>query len=132
LKFLIDECLSTALVSAAKARGFGQSTHAAWRGLSSVRDWKLVLLAVEQSFILVTRNARHFARELAKLEIHLGAVFLTGPNHRMRPAGQVALFTIALDEIGSEEPINQVIEVVASGTVGARLRRYEMVARVPP
>ncbi len=33
MKFLIDECLSPELVKRAHARGYGESSHVAWRHL---------------------------------------------------------------------------------------------------
>jgi predicted nuclease of predicted toxin-antitoxin system len=38
VNFLLDECLSPDLVSIARARGHGESTHVTWLGLRSRKD----------------------------------------------------------------------------------------------
>ena len=56
MKFLIDECLSPALVAIARNRGFPQSTHVTWLGLRSRQDWALVRRAVRDGLVQVSQR----------------------------------------------------------------------------
>ncbi|WP_028998579.1 DUF5615 family PIN-like protein [Azohydromonas australica] len=60
LRLLIDECLSPQLVQLAVAAGHVESTCVRDRGWSAEKDWKLVVLAVEGDYTLVTHNAVDF------------------------------------------------------------------------
>src|SRR5712671_1784619 len=51
MKFLVDECLSPTLVRLAHERGYGESTHVAWLGLRSRKDWSIVRRAVDAGYV---------------------------------------------------------------------------------
>lgn len=118
-KFLIDECLSPSLVSAAHAAGHVESTCVRDRGLAGTKDWELTTVVVAQDFTLVTNNSKDFRGEgeetpgglHAKEELHAGLVCLNCEA----PGGmdldlQKDLFDVALDELASREHlINQAL-----------------------
>jgi len=56
VKFLIDECLSPALVEEANRAGF-EAYHVARVGRTSVADWSLAAHALLNDMIFVTNNA---------------------------------------------------------------------------
>ena len=64
---LVDECLSVALVAAAKARGH-DATHVTWLGMQGVQDWNLMPLIAESDFVFVTNNRRDFLKAYAAVE----------------------------------------------------------------
>lgn len=108
MKFLIDECLHPTLSVVAERRGH-EATHVCHRGMSGWRDDNVVRVAVDESFALVTNNARDFRRLHAMEEAHAGLVILLP---FVPPARQQDLFAAALDAIGSDGDLfNQLIEV---------------------
>ncbi len=72
MKFLIDECLSPALVMLAHERGHGESTHVTWLGLRSRKDWSIVRRAVNDGYVLVTNNSTDSRRSSADKACTLG------------------------------------------------------------
>jgi predicted nuclease of predicted toxin-antitoxin system len=73
VKFLIDECLSPELVGIARKRGHGESTHVAWLGMRSRKDWTIVRRAIDDGYVLVTNNTTDFRSLLAQLAQIRGA-----------------------------------------------------------
>ena len=59
-KFLIDECLSPDLAALARQRGFFESSHVTWLGKAGWKDWELKRILLEEDWVLVTRNCKHF------------------------------------------------------------------------
>ncbi|MFG1303014.1 DUF5615 family PIN-like protein [Xanthobacter autotrophicus] len=109
MKFLIDECLHTALVGVAQARGH-QADHVTWLGLGGETDWDLMPRIVAGDFTFVTNNARDFRKLYAKEEIHAGLVIIVP---QVTPARQRALFDALLEAISTEAAlVNEVIEIV--------------------
>ena len=135
MKFLIDECLSQRLTTMARDRGYADSSHVHWLGLSGIQDWTLIRRAVDEDWTLVTKNSYDFRGPAgapgkpglhAAQPIHAGLVCLNGPPS-MNLALQEELFAIALDEIAAlgDELINQVLEVTADETTIA-IDRYPL------
>ena len=60
LRLLIDESMSPELVQLAVAAGHVRFTCVRGRGWSGVKDWMLVVLAVEGDHTLVIHNAVDF------------------------------------------------------------------------
>ena len=66
MKFLIDECLSPTLATIARKRGFPQSTHVSWLGLSSrIAEIEIQILQIDarrveeaKDWLLVRRAIR--------------------------------------------------------------------------
>jgi predicted nuclease of predicted toxin-antitoxin system len=81
-RLLIDECLSPGLVQQAHAAGHVESTCLRDRGRLGHKDHQVLAYALEQEFILVTRNAIDFrgAGEenpgglYAAVEVHPGLI----------------------------------------------------------
>jgi predicted nuclease of predicted toxin-antitoxin system len=57
IKLLIDECLSTELVSLAIAAGYAQSNHVTWLGKRGIKDWHLINIVVQYDWTFVTNNS---------------------------------------------------------------------------
>lgn len=87
----IDECLSTALVAVAKSRGIvaDYGPHIGKRGW---QDWNIVLFALENDYVVVTNNRRHFLKEYIKLNLHNGLLVIV-PN--VERNDRIRLFEIA-------------------------------------
>lgn len=116
---LVDECLSVALVAVAKARGHS-AVHVAHIGKGGWQDWNLVPFTLENDYVLVTNNRRHFLREYIKHDVHNGLIVVVPNVERDR---QIALFGLALDAVAAldSEPMNRVIEVLEDGSVHIRV-----------
>ena len=117
-RFLIDECLSSGLVAAAKARGF-QAEHVTHIGKTGWQDWNLVPFAVANDYIIVTNNRRDYLKEYAKLDVHSGLVVLIPMVKRDE---QIALFSKVLDLVAArnDDLVNMVVEVLPDGSVHLR------------
>ena len=74
MRFLIDECLSPALVAIARNRGFPQSTHVTWLGLRSGKDWALVRRAVHDGDVHVTNDTADFTLLMEREHRHPGLI----------------------------------------------------------
>lgn len=114
-RFLIDECLSPALVAAAKARNF-EADHVTYIGKAGWQDWNLVPFAVANDYVMVTNNRRDFLKHYARLDIHAGLIILIPFVDRDR---QVILFEKVLDMLAvrTDDLVNTLVEVLADGTV---------------
>ena len=123
MKFLIDECLSTDLVHIARDRGFHESSHVAWLGLRSWKDWNLMRVVLDGDYTFVTNDAIDFRRLYAATDLHAGLVCIGAAPDLMRLDLQKRLFRLALDELGDDVPVNQVLEVIAQSD-GVTVARY--------
>lgn len=91
--FLIDECLSPALVGVAKAHGHA-ATHIVQLGRAGISDLEVTLLALAGLQIVVTNNRGDFLRPYARLGTdHPGLVVVRPSAARTR---QMVLFEEAL------------------------------------
>lgn len=113
MKFLIDECLSPALVTVANEAGH-EAYHVAHRGWSGLKDAQLREHLIEQDLILVTNNGSDLLVLLGAVELHPGLIVLLENVPR---EGQIAYFRAALGEIRSASLVNRVAEVDARGRV---------------
>ena len=90
-----------------RARGIGKG---GWQ------DWNIVPFALENDFVIVTNNRRHFLKEYLALDLHNGLIVIV-PN--VERADQIRLFEIALDvvlELG-DGLVNKIVEVLRDGSV---------------
>jgi hypothetical protein len=134
MKFLIDECLSAELVHRAIDRGYGESSHVNWLGLSGYKDWSLKPVILNGDWTFVTRNAVDFRGpadrpgskgQYADVAIHAGLVCLNGPTG-MDLDMMIDLFEAALDELDpNADVVNQVLEITADGN-DIHIRRYRL------
>ena len=132
-KFLIDEGLSPDLAALARERGFFESSHVTWLGKAGWKDWELKQFILEQDWTFVTRNSTDFRGpsdqpgskgQYADVPIHVGLVCINGPDS-MSAEDETELFGIVLDELGSNEMVNQAIEITLSDAdTGFELVRY--------
>jgi predicted nuclease of predicted toxin-antitoxin system len=129
VKFLVDECLSPALVAVARERGHGESTHVTWLGLRSRKDWSIVRRAVDDGYILVTNNSTDFTSLLGRQSVHAGLVCLNVAPALMSLDVQRRLFALALDRLGDIDPINELLEVTLMEDRSVRIERYDLPSR---
>lgn len=126
MKFLIDECLSPELVAIARRRGFHESAHVMWLGMTSKKDWTIVRRAVLDDFVLVTNNSVDFRALYEREELHAGLVCLNLAPGMMRLENQKSLFVLALDEIGAALPVNEAIEITLGDEGSIIFERYAL------
>jgi hypothetical protein len=60
MKFLVDECLSPELVTRARARGYGESSHVVWLGRGGLKDWQLKPFILDGDWTFVTKDSVDF------------------------------------------------------------------------
>jgi predicted nuclease of predicted toxin-antitoxin system len=108
VRFLIDECVSPALVPLAEASGH-EAYHLAHLGRTGSEDWQIVEFALTRDMVLVTNNASDFRRLYAVSELHPGLVILV-PN--VARETQLRLFRAALARLRViGELVNKALEV---------------------
>jgi predicted nuclease of predicted toxin-antitoxin system len=117
-RFLIDECLSGALVAVAKAQGY-HADYVTHLGKAGWQDWNLVRFAVANDYVIVTNDRKDFLREYAKLDVHAGLVIILPRGDREL---QVSLFQKALDifAVRNDDLVNKLVEVARDGSVHIR------------
>ena len=106
-RFLIDECLSVGLAAVAKEKGF-YADYVTYIGKSGWSDWSLVSYALENDYIFVTNNRRHFLREYAKIDLHSGLIIIVPDTKR---GDQQRLFARVLEVISerNNDLVNKLI-----------------------
>lgn len=124
MRFLVDECLSPDLVAIARDRGFSQSMHVTWLGLTSKKDWAIVRRAVKDGYVLVTNNTVDFTSLVGREEAHAGLVCLNVAPGFMNLDVQKRLFEHALDRLKEKEPTNEVLEITLTTDRTVRVDRY--------
>jgi predicted nuclease of predicted toxin-antitoxin system len=117
-KFLIDECLSVALVAAAKGQG-RHADHMTYLGKAGWQDWNVTAFALANDYVFVTKNRRDFLRAYAQAELHNGLIIIVPDAKRL---DQRRLFVSALAEIDrrNNDIVNMLIEVLVDGSVHVR------------
>jgi predicted nuclease of predicted toxin-antitoxin system len=125
VKFLVDECLSSDLVTIARSRGHWESTHITWLGLRSRKDWSIVRRAISDGYVLVTNNTTDFISLIRREKLHAGLVCLNVAHGLMSLDVQKRMFTLALDRLGDGEPINQLLEITLMEDRSVRVERYD-------
>jgi predicted nuclease of predicted toxin-antitoxin system len=117
IQFLIDECLSPALLEVAREHGCN-AYHVTQRGWAAFSDAQLLAHMLDQDLSLVTNNWKDFRPMVGRTELHPRIIAIL-PN--VRRERQVVLFTAALAEIRSHDPpldlVNTVLEVDADAQV---------------
>ncbi len=112
MRFLIDECLTTDLISIANAAGH-DAQHVARVGKAGWKDWNVARHAAENDFVLVTNNAGDFRKIYATTQLHAGLVIIVPNVGRLL---QRRLFQAALDALTApDDLINCVLEVGIEG-----------------
>jgi predicted nuclease of predicted toxin-antitoxin system len=111
MRFLVDECLHTSLVTLAHEAGY-ICKHVNFLGLGGQKDWQLMTKIRAEEYTFVTNNRTDFAALYAKEELHAGLVIIL-PN--ITPSRQRQLFRAALLHIGRRDLISAVLEVDLSG-----------------
>ena len=125
MKFLVDECLRPVRGELARERGFAESSHVTWLGLSSAKDWTLARRAVDDGFVLVTNNRLDFLKLYGREALHGGLVVLNAAHGTMDRDQQRRLFSLALTHLPGSEPYNEVLEATLASDGMVTIRRYE-------
>ena len=112
---------SYSLVKVANTEGY-EAHHVAYLGLAGAKDWEILKRIIRQDYTFVTNNSTDFRNLYATERLHAGLIIIVP---QVRPALQRELFRITLEQIGSEELINQVLEVDLKNDVALFLR-YSM------
>ena len=107
MKFLIDECLHTSLVTVAHDAGH-LCDHVNFLGLGSRKDWELMPEIRNRDYAFVTNNRTDFITLYAKEELHAGLIILLPC---VTPSRQRELFRAALSHVAERDLINTVLEV---------------------
>lgn len=120
MRFLIDECLSPALVRVAREAGH-EAYHVAHRGWSGQKDWQLFRTMCVEHFVLVTNNRHDWVGIVGRIELHPGLIVIVENVPREE---EVVFFRRALSHIDTTrtDMVNQVIEVDERG----HTRRYAL------
>jgi len=107
MKFLIDECLHTSLVTLAHEAGH-LCDHVNFLGLGGHKDWQLMTKNPQRGLHLRHQQPHDFTSLCAKEELHSGLVIII-PN--VTPSRQRELFRASLLHIGTRNLTNTVLEV---------------------
>ena len=120
MKFLVDECLSIALVDMAVEAGHVESAHVTRRGMKGWKDHQLMQAIIDDDWRFVTRNSDDFRPRRGSTSqapcyvgqsLHAGLVCLNLPTGSGR-VGQMEYFQTAMDETGNPgDLVNKVLEV---------------------
>ena len=110
MKFLIDECLHTSLITLAHDAGVN------FAGLGGHKDWQLMTRIRTEDYTFVTNNRTDFTALYAEEQLHAGLVIIL-PN--VTPSLQRELFRAALSHIGKRDLVNAVLEVDLAGATAA-------------
>ena len=82
------------------------------------QDWNIAKFALENDYIVVTNNRRHFLREYVKYPLHAGLIIIV--PHVDRHAQNI-LFGLALDHLESHGPmLNILLEIHEDGKRSVR------------
>lgn len=112
MKFLIDECLHTSLVSLLNNEGF-EAHHVVHLGMQGYKDHDVMKRVQQDEFVFVTNNASDFIDLHSREELHPGLIIIV-PN--VKPEIQQALCKAGLQHIGDRgDLINKVIEINLDG-----------------
>ena len=117
-RFLIDECCTTSLAAAAKARGF-ESSHVAHIGLAGWRDENLMPVVLAGDWTFVTNNRRDWLKLHAATCIHAGLIVIV-PSVGLEQ--QLVLFEAVLDWLDASRTdlVNLLIEIDCNARISAR------------
>jgi len=121
MKFLIDECLHTSLISLAHDAGH-LCDHVNFLGLGGYKDWQLMAFIRSRDYTFVTNNRADFTGLYGRESWHAGLVVII-PN--VPPGRQRELFQAALSHIGQRDLTNAVLEAdLVASTITCREYLY--------
>lgn len=110
-RFLIDECLSVALVPVAHEEGF-EVYHVAHIGLAGAKDRTVFARVREEGFVFATNNRADFLHDV---DLHAGLLVIV-PSCRRDV--QVALFRTALQRVAAiGSMVNKILEIDEGGRI---------------
>jgi hypothetical protein len=96
--------------------------------LRSRTDWFIVRRAIEDGYVLVTNNMTDFTSLLGRQRVQAGLVCLNVAPGLMSLDVQKRLFALALDRLGDNEPINELLEITLTANRSVRIERYDLPA----
>lgn len=122
IQFLIDECLSPALLEVAREHGYN-AYHVTQRGWGSLKDDQLLSRVLDEDLSFVTNNWKDFRPMIGRTELHPGIVAILANVRRER---QVVLFAAALAEIQAHYPPLDLVNTVLEVDAEAQVTRYTL------
>lgn len=128
MKFLIDECLSPELATLARERGYPESTHVNWLGMSSQKDWAVARRAVDDGFVLVTHNTVDFRPLYGREDMHVGLVGFNTAAGVMSLDLHKRLLLLTFAELADDEAYNEALEISVNAHGGVTVERYDLPA----
>jgi hypothetical protein len=90
--------------------------------MAGAKDWQIIQTIIAEDYTFVTNNASDFRALYQDEDLHAGLVIVVP---QVRPEIQRQLFQSALEELGADELINEVLEVDLDDGVGL-FQRYPM------
>ena len=96
--------------------------------MRSRKDWSIVRRAIDDGYVLVTNNPTDFAALLSHEHVHAGLVCLSVAPGLMSLDVQRRLFALALDCLGDEEPVNEMLAITLGSDQSVRVERYDLSA----
>lgn len=111
VSFLIDECLTPALTSIARERGYSAKHVSRIKDLKGKSDRKVTQYALEHHMIVVTNNLVDFDLIYRSKDIHPGLIFLSASGNLINKETHILMFENALEEIEETTLSNEVIHV---------------------
>ena len=109
--FLIDECLTPALVKIAKERGYFAQHVSRIKDLKGKSDRKVTQYALENSMIVVTNNLVDFDQIYRTREAHPGLIFMSASGNLINRETHILMFENALEELEESLFSNEVIHI---------------------
>jgi hypothetical protein len=92
--------------------------------MRSRKDWSIVRRAVTDGYVLVTNNATDFRALLGREEVHAGLACINVAAGLMSLNVHKRLFALALDRLGDDEPINELLEITLDEHRVVHVERY--------
>ena len=130
LSFLIDECLTPALVDIAKERGHSSRHASRIKELKGKSDRTVTDYALRRNMIVVTNNLVDFEHIYQRRPHHPGLIFISAEGNLINRQAHILMFETALDELEEDFPINEVIHVHMAkdneGDIVITIERYPL------
>jgi predicted nuclease of predicted toxin-antitoxin system len=117
-RLFIDECLSASLVALAEDAGI-PADFGSYIGASGWPDRRIARFALENEYVVVTNDRRHFLKAFAQLDVHPGLVVIV-PNVKRAEQGRLLLAALHGVLIPREDMVNLLVEVLHEGSLHIR------------
>ncbi len=131
VSFLIDECLTPALVKIAKERGYFSRHVSRIKDLKGKSDRKVTRYALENDMIVVTNNLVDFDQIYRTRDAHPGLIFMSASGNLINRETHILMFENALEELEETPITNEVIHIHIdedrNKDIQLTLKRYSLI-----